>query len=109
MPMRRVEDVWEWDIPFEYIYIVQCWQKKAGSPGSALRPPASPNRPSRCPRTGKLLRPQPNASCTACPDRTQPRQSLLRAAAAGSRCVLGTSPSPQASCCCRRRRVRGER
>jgi hypothetical protein len=52
-------------------------------------PPAFPNRPSQGPRTGKLLRPQPYASCAACPDRSQPRHALLRAAAAGLDCVLG--------------------
>jgi hypothetical protein len=38
-----------------------------------ISPPAFPNRPSRGPRTGKLLRPQPNASCAVCPDHAQPR------------------------------------
>jgi hypothetical protein len=89
----------------------------SSSPGSirapvvhtANQPPAFPHRPSRGPRTGKLLRPQPHASCAACPDRAKPRQSLLRAAAACRRCVLWTPPAPRASSGRRRRRARGER
>ena len=74
-----------------------------------IGPPAFPNQPSRGPRTGTLLRPQPHAACAACPDRATPRQSLLCAAAAGSRGVLGPPPAPRASSSRRRRRARGER
>jgi hypothetical protein len=43
-------------------------------------PQAFPHRPSRGPRTGKPLRPQPHASSAACPDRALPRYAVLRAA-----------------------------
>jgi hypothetical protein len=62
--------------------VVATRQEHLDVPMEGYALPAFPNRPSRGPRTGKLLSPQPHASCAACPDRATPRQSLLRAAAA---------------------------
>ena len=50
-----------------------------GLAGTSI-PPVFPNRPSRGPRTGKPLSPQPNASSAACPDRVLPRYAVLRSA-----------------------------
>jgi hypothetical protein len=55
-----------------------------------------PDRPSRGPRTGQPLSPQPHASSATCPDRAVPRYALLRAAGAGHRWALGTPPAPRA-------------
>jgi hypothetical protein len=62
------------------------WWISGGPPG---RPEAlDPEEP---------FSPQPHPSGSACPDRALPRYALLRAAAAGRRCVLGTPPAPWAT------------
>ena len=74
---------------FEAVYDGTAVIKERGKP-------VPPDRPSRSPRTGKPLSPQPHASSAACPDRALPRYALLRAAVAGHRWALGPPPAPRA-------------
>jgi hypothetical protein len=53
------------------------------------------------------MRVHPHPSCGACPNRALPRQALLRAAAVGRRCVLGT-PLLLRARASRRRVTRGD-